>query len=238
MKIAICDDNMEYVSQIQEYLKELDINKLNTDVYQSGEDLAEAYRESGSLYDAIFLDMEMGRLNGIETANFIRKRDNDVIIVFITNHSQYMEKCFECSPFDFLLKPVKFDRFKEIFDKILIKVSEEPKFFVFSDTKGTVRIPCRDVVYFEVQKHNLIIYKNDGTSHKIRRTITDLIKDVDPSKFVRIHRSYIINLSYVYKIDESSIELQNTDNYIPLSSTYKSDLQDAFMAYRERRYFI
>ena len=106
MNIAICDDNQQYINQTEEYFSKVGDKNINHDAFYSGEELVKAYENGFGDYDVIFLDMEMGGLTGIETANIIRKQDKHVIIVFVTSHTKYMQECFECSPFRFLIKPV------------------------------------------------------------------------------------------------------------------------------------
>lgn len=106
LNIAICDDNQEYINILEKYILDKNEPEVSCDAFYSGEELVKMYNMGEGNYDVIFLDMEMNILNGIETANIIRKMDKHVIIVFVTSHTKYMQACFECSPFRFLIKPV------------------------------------------------------------------------------------------------------------------------------------
>lgn len=87
MKIAICDDDMNCINKIENYIEKIDRNNAECDAYQNGERLVQAFKTGAEQYDVIFLDMEMEKLNGIETANLIREVDEHVIIVFVTSHT-------------------------------------------------------------------------------------------------------------------------------------------------------
>lgn len=115
MRIAICDDNMNYINIIENYIDKFKKTAVECDAYISGEELVYAYRENEERYDVIFLDMEMEQLNGIETANHIREFDEHVIIVFVTSHTEYMRDSFKCAPFRFLVKPVDDAEFETVF---------------------------------------------------------------------------------------------------------------------------
>ena len=115
MRIAICDDNNDYINTIENYIERLKTPATEWDPYERGENLVFAYTDNNERYDVIFLDMEMKELNGIETANKIRNIDEHVIIVFITSYTEYMKDSFKCSPFRFLVKPVDFNEFQEVF---------------------------------------------------------------------------------------------------------------------------
>ena len=93
MRIAICDDNNDYINTIENYIERLKTPATEWDPYESGENLVFAYTDNNERYDVIFLDMEMKELNGIETANKIRDIDEHVIIVFITSYTEYMCSC-------------------------------------------------------------------------------------------------------------------------------------------------
>lgn len=103
MKIALCDDNYIQVKFIEDYLR---AKKMDVDYYDSGEALVRAYRDGGQRYDAVFLDIEMQPVGGFETANIIYDIDDSVLIVFVTNHHQFIEEWFKFNGVWFLHKPV------------------------------------------------------------------------------------------------------------------------------------
>jgi len=90
MKIAVCDDNREYLNIMSGEIREIYGSNAELDVFLKGEDLISATNQKNS-YDIIFLDMEMDGISGIETANIIRKSDEQVIIIFVTSYSKYMQ---------------------------------------------------------------------------------------------------------------------------------------------------
>ena len=236
-RIAICDDNFEYLKDIERYLIRIDKKDCKYDYFSSGEDLLKMYKNNAYIYDAIFLDMEMQELNGIDTANFIRKNDKHVVIVFVTNHTKYMQKSFECSPFRFLVKPISFIDFKKIFDDVLIKLREERKTFVFSENRELVRLFYEDILFFENQSHWIIINTIDK-QYKIYRTFFELHSEIDNNIFFKVHRSYIINLNYLYRISENEIYLYNYDKPIPLSRNCIKELVEGLMIIKERKFLL
>ena len=121
MKIAVCDDNNDYINIFEKYIEDLKDKKLDYDIYYSGEELLRAYEYDDPGYDAIFLDMEMGKLGGIETANRIRIKDKHIIIVFVTSHKKYMQSSFQCMPFRFLIKPISYTDFQTVYKEVCTK---------------------------------------------------------------------------------------------------------------------
>ena len=88
MNIAICDDNREYVNILEQYIFNIQNSDLSCDAFYSGEELVKTYSMGEGSYDVIFLDMEMDKLNGIETAKELRQEDKTVKIVFHKISSQ------------------------------------------------------------------------------------------------------------------------------------------------------
>lgn len=237
MKIAICDDNMEYIRILEDYFFKLDISANEIDAFESGEDLIKMYTLSDSLYDVIFLDMEMSGINGIETANIIRKYDRHVIIIFVTNHTQYMQKSFECNPFRFLIKPLSFDDIKHAMDEVTLKLSEERKTFVFSENRSKIRLFCEDIILFENRSHWVYIYTKDK-EYKIFSSVKQLLENIDNKTFSRVQRSYIVNLAYVKEISADRVMLYNYNNPISIGRKYYSSFIYDFMCFKERKYVL
>ena len=141
MNIAICDDNNDYINTLENYIDDLKVKNLEHDVFYSGEELLNEYKNNEANYDAIFMDMEMGELDGIETANLIRQFDRNVIIVFVTSHKKYMQRSFQCMPFRFLIKPINFSDFEEVFREVCIKLDDDPETFIFLENATAIGIP-------------------------------------------------------------------------------------------------
>lgn len=240
MNIAICDDDKTYADVLEEALSKLSGSKTSIDVFYSGSELAKEYDKKNANYDVIFLDMEMKGLNGIETANYIRKTDRCVIIVFVTSHDQYMKESFQCSPFRFLIKPVEPVAPKEInkvWHEIIAKLSEEKKTFSFYENRDLIRLFCADIMFFESNGHALIIYTRTET-YECQISITKLMKMVDGEVFVRIHKSFVVNLNYVKKIAGNEIEIHEYGGKLPIGRLYRKTFMKSFIDFEERKYLL
>lgn len=101
MRFAICDDERVHINELEEYFAQKEDLQIESEPFESGEALLDAYKQGQQSFDALFVDMEMGGMNGIETANAIRTIDERVIIVFVTSHEEYAIDCFQCSPLRF-----------------------------------------------------------------------------------------------------------------------------------------
>lgn len=237
MRIAICDDNMNYINIIEDYIDKFKKTAVECDAYISGEELVYAYRENEERYDVIFLDMEMEQLNGIETANHIREFDEHVIIVFVTSHTEYMRDSFKCAPFRFLVKPVDDEEFETVFYDINKKLSKQRKVFAFTENKAKVRLYCDDIIFCESQDHWIWIHTKEKT-YKICKSLTELHSQLDKEMFCRVHKSFIINLLYVKTIKDNDAELYHCDKPIPISRSYKKEVLAEYTNFLERDFRV
>lgn len=237
MRIAICDDNMNHINIIENYIHDLRKTSIECDAYQSGEELIRSFRDGEEQYDVIFLDMEMEQLNGIETANYIREIDEHVIIVFVTSHTEYMRDSFKCAPFRFLVKPVDVEEFKTVFYDISKKLSKQRKVFAFTENKAKIRLYCDDIIYCESQDHWIWIHTKDKV-YKICKSLTELHSQLDKEMFCRVHKSYIINFLYIKSIKDNDAELYHCDKTIAISRSYKKEVLEEYTNFLERDFRV
>ena len=236
LKIAICDDENDSISVLSEYIGKIQQDNVNISVFKSGEELTAHYSDTGEKFNIIFLDMEMKEMDGIDTANRIRKIDRTAIIIFVTSHKKYMERSFECRPFRFLVKPVNFDKFKEAFLKACESIDLEHPYIVFQDSRDIIRLLYEDILYFENKSHWVHIHTFDK-EYRTYMTFSKLLKQLDMNRFVITHKSYIMYLDYFKELHGNDITLRN-NAVIPLSRSYKNDVKLKILNFNERKYLI
>ncbi|MEE0511409.1 MAG: LytTR family DNA-binding domain-containing protein [Peptococcaceae bacterium] len=231
MHFAICDDNLYDSNLLENYFLKRNIE---TEIYTSGEELMRDYKENARRYDALFLDMEMDGMNGIETANMIREIDERVPIVFVTAYTVHMRESFKCSPLRFLLKPIIQEELKEAVDTICSKYFKKRSTFSFNDNKDFHRIYCEDILYCESHNNWINIHTLDHT-YQVRMTLTELEKTLEPGMFSRAHKSYLVNLEYIETISGNEISLYHCDVQVPLGRTYKDHFKADVARYEIER---
>ncbi|MBQ7573151.1 MAG: response regulator transcription factor [Clostridia bacterium] len=233
LKIAICDDDKDYINTIEKYIDDVGENGIECDTYYSGEELIVAYTDKGLKYDIIFLDMEMDGLNGIETANKIRETDENALIIFITSYKQYVFESFKCSPFRFLLKPVEYDEFERVLRDAQKKLSKKNTTFTFSENQNIITLFYDDVIFFESKKHYVYVHTKDKI-HKIRTTLSKICERLDKNIIFRVHKSFAVNFKYIQKISATEIALYGTNTIIPISRALKKEVLHNYTDFVER----
>lgn len=159
MRICICDDNRITHQEIRKLLypffSESGMPQF-TDFFK-GEDLVNHY-SSQKDFDIVFLDIEMGQMNGIDTATEVRKYAPEAIIIFVSSHKNYVFDAFRCEAFHFLVKPIRPEEFDDVFNRALHKhrVMNEKYLVSWKNSRQTLMIG--DITYIEGYKRRLKVH--------------------------------------------------------------------------------
>lgn len=209
--------------------------------YQDGFNGAKAINEIKP--DVVFLDIQMPKLDGFELLEIL---EHHPVIIFTTAYDQYAIKAFEMNAIDYLLKPFSKDRFKKAIEKAIEKLSEQ------ASNKATVNkiiesreqqteelqriavrsgsginvIPVEDICYFEADGDYVMIHTKNNRYLK-EKTMKYFESHLDPAQFVRIHRSYIVNVN-----DIAKIELYDKENHIVLLKSNPARLKASKNGYK------
>ncbi|MDD2959474.1 MAG: LytTR family DNA-binding domain-containing protein [Lachnospiraceae bacterium] len=211
IKIAICDDDKRVVARLEDRLEEIGKENLlmvSIDAFYNGESLEANYR-LGERYDIVYLDIEMGMMDGITAAKMVREIDKYAIIIYISNHEEYLIQLFEVEPFRFLKKPIDFKLFDAYFMEAYKRILEPGAYFRYNFKKNSVKILYSNIVYFESDGRSIKIQQKDGNVDKFNgklNVVEDIVGDSN-TPFLRIHQSYLVNFHYIKKICFSKIEL-------------------------------
>lgn len=228
--IAICDDKKEH----QEILRKLIIKTSHPDVrninkFESGEALVNAYKNSQK-FSIIFLDMKMGKIDGIQTAELIRKYDNKVLIIIVTSIIDYAIEGYRINAFDFILKPINEVKFKKVLLKALRKIRDsESKVYVVQNRDKVKLVKLDNIFYFESDGRYSDIYC-EGEIITTNENITNIEKNISGDGFVRISRFYLLNMSYISEIDSEEILLKNGKR-LRYSIKLQKNIKEKYMYY-------
>lgn len=175
--------------------------------------------------DILFLDIEMEHLTGIEFLERIPVQSN---VVIISAYEQYALKGYELEVADYLLKPYSFDRLLKTVERIRAKVSSEAQsapqefgefLFVKTDSRF-IKIPYGDIHYVEGMRDYLSIHcKEKQTLASL--TFSQLLKNLPPDSFLRVHKSYVVNLKHVDVVEKHEIWIGS--HAIPIGQSYREE---------------
>lgn len=200
LDIAICDDEILVVANIENRLQELckeTVTEVEIDAFYDGSTLAEHIR-NGKRYDIIYLDIEMVKQNGVDAARTIRKLDTKALIIYVTSHESFAKEVFEVSAFRFITKPIDPDIFRKYFIDAKKEIFRNPKYFQYRYNKISHRVSIDDIMYFQSDKRVTYIVTIDG-SQKCYSKLNDIEQKLIEANthFYRTHQSFLVNPRYV-----------------------------------------
>lgn len=208
LRLAICDDDPDTVEKIESFLERLQDPLLEYDVFFDGYELEDYQLKTSQEYDIYLLDIEMERMDGLTFAKRLRDVDSRALIIFITGFSKYVYDVFEVFTFDFILKPVDFERLKHTMDKAFSYLKIARSSFVFSFRKNSFTLPCDRIIYIDKSGRKAYIHTTDNT-YQCNMTVEEVWKQLDPHFFAAIRKSCIVNLSYVTEIVRDELILKD-----------------------------
>lgn len=179
----------------------------------------EAVRMAGELKpDLVFLDIQMPKLDGFEVLELLEPRP---VVVFITAHDHHAIRAFDIHAVDYLLKPFAEERFEEALRRAkdrcgaaqpdpqaLLKTAEEGRIrdrIVVKDGTRVSVIPLGKLEYIQAQD-DYVLLKTSEKGYLKQQTISDLETRLDPARFVRIHRSFILPLDRLARVEQTDTE--------------------------------
>lgn len=228
--IAICEDNEEQQKIIENYIiMNMKISDFRIDKYDTGESLVAAFIND-ERYIIIFLDMQMNELDGIQTAELIRKYDEECIIIIITSIIEYAVEGYHIDAFDFILKPVTEQKFNLIMNKALKKLKAKVKKTYVIQTRGKTKIiKLSDIKYIESDKRSVHIHCQEESLNS-NENIGKVETKLEEEDFIRISRYYIVNMDYISEIGSKCITLKSGES-LKFSDKYRDIIKKNYMKY-------
>lgn len=231
IRVAICDDEEVFIKKLRECLNKY-IEETGKEIsiveFKDGNELLKNYKMD---LDLIFLDIKMEKLDGLKTAEEIRKIDSTVGIIFLTSLPQYVWKGYEYGAVNYLLKPIKYGRLKMELDRFfkMYKGKEEP-YITFSNDSGKYKVLYKDIKYVETYNRNVMIHfeNQEQIVYMNMKKIAELLEK-EP-QFCRSHASYIINLAFVKSI-EGLDAILTTGEKIPISQPKRKEFMEKMTNY-------
>ena len=185
-------------------------------------------------FDVIFLDIQMERPDGMETARLLRQRDNHSLIVFVTVLKECVFDAFQVEAYDYLLKPLDSARFRQTMDRALGWLERDAaKNLVIQRGSGCQVVLLSDLMYCEVLGRKIYLHKNDGRVVDYYDRLEELEQRVD-SRFFKCHRSYLVNLDYVSGCQGGQVLLQRGER-LPVSRLRERELTQALLRHMKER---
>lgn len=214
LRIAICDDEKEYADNLEKgvwlWAMEEGIN-ITVRKFDSGTALLSCINENG-MFDLIFMDVEMEKLDGIGTAAKIRENDYITAFIFVSQYEDYYQKAYDVHPFHFLSKPVDINKLREIMDSYLRMKKRDLETYTFIINKACFTLHLKEILYFysEGRQVHIVAQKENYTFYGKLNKVQEELEKRD-CRFLRIHYSFLVNMRYIKEYHYSSVVMYNGD---------------------------
>ncbi len=211
MQIAICDDEAIFRTELRTFISDYKrTRRLQIDIYEF--DKGENLLASDLIFDMVFMDYQMPSLDGMETARALRTKNSLCSIVFITNYPGFVFESFEVNPYRFFKKPITALEIQNLFD-IYIRQQKALAPILINDFWGQKTIASKDIIYLEADGKYCIIRTVNETAHS-SKTLAGVLSLLPQYCFYRIHRTYAINMYYVFRIENNQVTFINGEKAI------------------------
>ncbi len=233
INVAIVDDVKNQVELLAESLIEYQnislLPEIGINKFYSGEEVIAFYSKEELNLDIVFIDIEMGDLNGIETAKTIKERYPNMIIIFVSGYMNYAPDTFRVGAFQLIQKPITKEQLFKDFSRLFGRYKNMHRKLSVS-WKGEIKIiEHQEVRYIEAFRRHLFIHMSTGNQECMGKLV-EVENALQNSCFVKVHQGYLVNMKYIYEIRQQDILLKNKE-LIPISKHRRKDILTAFAKY-------
>lgn len=229
VNVAIVEDSPEAMQKLHELiLKYGEENgvKFMISKYSNAVDFLENYTIH---FDIVFMDIDMPGFSGMDAAKRLRKIDNEVNLIFVTNMEQYALKSYDVSALDFMLKPVNYVRLSVAMKKAFKFIAGEFKAELYVRTKGGMKyIHPYAIIYLDIRDHCVLYHTDDGVIESWAR-LSDVENELEKYGFIRCNKGEIVNMKRILRTDGDTVFVEGHE--IALSRGRKKIFKQKFVEF-------
>lgn len=232
LSIAVCDDEIiaccNIAAQIKDMMAQMNmpciIHQFNT-----GQELL----QSSDSFDIVFLDIIMRDPDGMVTAQSLRRKSLDIILIFISSSREYVFDAYDVEAYQYLLKPIDTQKLRNVLQKAVGKTETHSReYMIINIERQMKKLLLDDILYFEIRGRKIDIHGKDGILTYYEQ-IGVLEKRLQGKGFFRCHKSYLINLKHVDTYNRQEVVLDNKDKIILAKRRY-DDFTKEVLSYMKK----
>lgn len=231
MKAAICDDEPIFLNLFQDQLKiALSDCKMECSVsaYQNSIEMLNNIEK----YNIIFLDVDMPQISGEDIAAYIKESGIQPLIIFVTNHDDFVFSSFKYRPFGFIRKKYVDKELLSVVENIKDFFDRKNEVFVCTSHGNKIYTKYSDIMYFESYSHEIVVH-TISEDFTFSEPLAKLEKRLDNKGFIRTHYSYLVNSKYIFSVEKDRIILSTKEN-VPLSRKRVNEVKHKMMTFLRR----
>lgn len=223
MRVAVCDIDKAFLLQLKKavylYANENKI-EIVVECFISGEELLKSRYD----YNLIFLGYYLSGINGLKTAEFLRSKEDNTPIIFVSDYTDFIFESFGVNPYGFLLKSEWQENIVSVLEDFFRHKGENYPILV-KDGTDTVCISTENIYYLEADNKYCYIHLSKETLY-CHKTMAQVFECLPKSHFCKTNRAFIVNLSHISRYNNDTIKLKNGKEIHPSRKYYKSFKED------------
>ncbi len=225
IKCIIVDDEPLAREGLKDYINDVDFLELNGE-FKSGIEANSFFRENST--DLMFCDINMPKMSGLD---FVKNLANPPMVIFTTAYREFAADSYELNGFDYLVKPIPFDRFLNSVNRAFDHLNVQPEantnhFFIKVDGKIT-KVGFEEIVFVEGMKDYVKIHRVNSEPLVTLISLKHVQSQLPESDFVRVHRSFIIAKSRVDSIEGNTIHMG--EGQVPIAPNMRSEVMERIL---------
>lgn len=233
MKILICDDEADFTiflrDMLTDYCKKKGVVATFIMVTQPETLTGRALGQ----FDIALLDIDMQPINGIDMGHALRKARADTLIIFVTNYVEYASIGYEVQAFRYLEKSKIPEKLEEYFSSALEEFRDKHRSLTFNVDGQKISVPVRKILYIEsnIRVMRLYLAKEAHTMYQFYATMAEVEEMLGANGFLRIHKSYLVNMEYLIKLQCHEAKLVG-GKILPVSEQSYAAIKERFLVWR------
>lgn len=238
MHIVVCDDDLQVCREIKATIQKK-YSRITIEITDDINEYAERLKtKKMQVPDIVIMDIRWDEKDeensdGIKMSVKLQTLYPKLKVVFLTGFIQYATDIFDARPSAFLVKPISEAKLYETIDKLVNEIrTEKSDILSLQCSGGVVNVSVSDIIYLESNKHELILYLNEGKQH-VWMKLEEMMPQL-PDYFLRIHQSFAVNANYIQKFGAMNVLLMNGKELSISRSRYKT-AKEGFFDYLESK---
>lgn len=230
MTIAICDDMQADERKLHKQLERI-VPGSEIRIFKSGELLLEELEKKRKPYDAIFVNIDSKKVDGLETIRKIREKEMSVAVLFMSRSDEYYRNAFDLFAYNYLLKPVTEETLEYVMEPLKKRLSDgnDERVIQFQYRARVYTLRYSQVSYITSSLHIVNFHRTDGSILQCRGKLKDFEKQLDDGTFLRCHQSFIVNMERVTGAENDSFHIG--EHVIPISRSYNRNAHEKYDEY-------
>lgn len=211
IKIAIVEDTPAEAEQLSQFLGTFFHKEevaFECTVFSDAISFLTGYK---SIYDMVFMDIELPLLDGMTAAEKLRQFDKKILLIFVTNMAQFAVKGYAVDAFDYVVKPVRYQNFEMKMKKALARIQSEMDAIVVSKPGGMIRVRTGDIKFIEARGHNIIYHLDSGEIEGSSTSLASLEERLSPLGFLRCNKCYLVNYKHIQAVQGNFVTVYGGD---------------------------